>query len=205
MNLTDSQDLPYPDENDPRNGALQLQVLAEAIDAKLVAQFAAYRAVVNRPAFIASLTGTQTFASGVSFITWDTFLFNSAITSAVGSSIVVYQTGYWMIGSFMQSNPSGAITANSRVENIITWTADLVLPLGGQAVDTVRSTNFQSSTGGEYQTASLLVRQEYDGSTDFTGGGDISLAINHANLASSVTVATSTILWGFKVCDLEDM
>lgn len=205
MNQTPSQHLPYPDEDDPANGALQLQVLAEAIDAKLVSEFAQFRAVVNRPAFIANITSTQSFGSPGGSISWDTFSFNSMTSTGTGSLISIYEPGYWMVGAFMQSNPSGGITADSYLYAQLTWTDDLVLPLGATTTDQFYATNFQSSTGGEYQTVVGIVRQEYDGVVSRDGRGLLALDIIHANVASSVVVATSTFMWGFKISDLEDL
>jgi hypothetical protein len=205
VNETDTQDLPYPEINDPANGALQLQLLAEAIDAKLVTQFALYRGIVNRSTFIAGLTGTQSYSSGLSTLSWDTFLYNSADTSSVGSDITIYETGYWMVGAFLQTNPAGGITANSTCNAFLLWNADLVLPLGDTLNEQWVKANFQSSTGGEHQTVTGIVRQEYDGTANHDGGGRLSLALFHANVASNVVVQTTSLLWAFKICELEDM
>ena len=206
MNLTDTQDLPYPDCEDPGDGALDLQILAEAIDAKLSASFAGFRVIANRPAFYVNLStnvGGYTAGSYAS-IPFDTVLFNSADTSGVSSSMTIYETGYWIIGGYLLSNPAAGVTANSNVSAWLTWRGDLVAPLGGSYTETWRTVNWQSSTGGEYQCATGLVRQEYDGTADHSGGGTVALGISHQNVASTVTVAATTSMWAFKVSDLED-
>lgn len=208
MNLTDSQALPFPDCDDPGDGALQLQLLAEAIDAKLVDQFARFRSIVNRPAFVAGLNAPQPgYPTGISSIPWEREVYNSAITSGiVGSSgITFFQTGYWMVGAYLHSNPSGGVTANSLVYARLLYRGTLVAPIGGVNEELWISTNYQSSTGGEHQVVTALVRQEYDGTADFSGGGAVSLQIDHQNAASTITIQQPTLIWGFKVCDLEDM
>lgn len=210
MRSTDTQALPFPDCEDPGAGALQLQVLAEAIDAKLVAHFAAYRAIVNRPAFIVGLNVLQTgFASGSpgSPVIWERVLFNSAITGdPIGSSAVLfYQPGYWLVGAYLSSIPSGGVTANSEIHLELKYRGDLVAPIGGSILETWATTNFQSNTGGEHQVSTALVRQEFDDLTSFSGGGSLTLNVRHENVASTVNVNTATLMWGFKVCELEDM
>lgn len=206
MDITNTQSLPYPDCNDPGDGALDLQVLAEAIDAKLVDAFANFRAVVNRPAFIVGLSANQTgFASGsTADITWDTIVWDSTPTGVgTGSGITFFQPGYWMLGCWISSVPSGGVTANSKLLIRMTFRGDLYVPVGGVHTESTAAANFQSNTGGEDIVVTQLVRQEYDNYP--AGGGSVTISLSHANVASTLTVNSTSLVWGFKVSNLEDM
>jgi hypothetical protein len=207
MDITNTQSLPYPDCNDPGDGALDLQVLAEAIDAKLVAAFANFRAIVNRPAFIVGLSANQTgFASGsTADIIWDTTIWDSTPTGigGLGSGVSFFQPGYWMIGCWISSVPSGGVTANSKLLIRMTYQGDLLVPVGAVHTESVAAANFQSNTGGEDVVVTQLVRQEAD---NFPGSsGIVTISLSHANVASTLSVNSTSMVWGFKVCDLEDM
>lgn len=207
METTDTQRLPFPECVDPGVGALDLQVLAEAIDAKLVTAFANFRAVVNRPAFIVGLSANQTgFASGSpgQDITWSTTIWNSTVALGIGAGVLFYEPGYWMLGTWVSASPSGGTTANSRYSVRLTYQGALLTPIGGESDELVGTINYQSSTGGEDQVVTHLVRQEFNDTTSFSGGGHVSVNIYHENVASTLTVTSTSIVWGFKVSDLED-
>lgn len=209
VDITNTQSLPYPDCNDPGDGALDLQVLAEAIDAKLVDAFANFRAIVNRPAFIVGLLANQTgFASGsTADIVWDNVIWDSTtIGVGVGSGITFTDPGYWMLGCWISSVPSGGVTANSKLLIRMSYRGDLYIPVGGVHTESTAAANFQSNTGGEDIVVTQLVRQEYDGvALPGTGGGSVTINLSHGNVASTLTVNSTSLVWGFKVCNLEDM
>jgi len=207
METTANQNLPYPECVDPGAGALDLQVLAEAIDAKLVTAFENFRAVVNRPAFIVGLSANQTgFASGsTADIVWDTKIWDST-TIGVGAGVTFGDPGYWMIGCWISSVPSGGVTANSKLLIRLSYRGDLYVPVGAVHTESTAAANFQSNTGGEDVVVTQLVRQEYDGVTSpGSGGGAVIVNLSHANVASTLTVNSTSLVWGFKVCNLEDM
>src|SRR6476660_8368670 len=82
MELTPNLRLPYPDDNDPGDGALDLQVFAEATDAAITAQLVALRANINKPCRVAMLnTPTAGFAANV---TTDVF--------AAGTWTIIYDS-----------------------------------------------------------------------------------------------------------------
>lgn len=204
MEVTDSQLLPYPEGTDPANGALDLQVLAEAIDAKLTAAFAAYRTVVNCPVFMTRLSTNQTgIASGVSTtINFDQIIYDTTGAESPSANIPIFtRTGYYRVGSYVVSNPSGGVTANSSVRTFIVCQRQLVTPLFGTAQEFFDSTTYQSSTGGEEQSAQGLLRID---SVSNPGLSFIRCDILHLNAASTVNVIAGSRMWFHWVSDLEN-
>ena len=57
--------------------------------------------------------------------------------------------------------------------------------------------------GFTYSTVVALVRQEFDGSTSFAGSGDAIVKVFHENVASDLIVRAQSLVWGFKVSELE--
>lgn len=201
MEVTDSQLLPYPEGTDPGDGALDLQVLAEAIDAKLVAAFANFRSVVNAPVFMTRLSANQTgIVSGVTTtIQFDQIVYDTTGTSDPATP-PFSRTGYYRVGSYVSSNPSGGITANSSVRTFIVYRRQLITPFLGFTEEFFDTTTYQSSTGGEEQSAEGLIRVDALDSP----GSSIRCDILHANAASTLNVIAGSRMWFYWVSDLED-
>ena len=124
MDETNSQDLPYPEINDPAARALQLQILAEAIDAKLVAQFAAVRTVLNPVAALVNLSVTQTgIPSGETpnTVFFDQILYQSGAWGLTPTYLFFPETGYYRIGAYTVTTASGAFTLNGRLEMTLNY------------------------------------------------------------------------------------
>lgn len=208
MRLTDTELLPFPDCTDPGDGALDLQVLAEAIDAKLVASFANFRKVVNVPCALWTLSVNATgFVNGdPSPINFDQLVFQSPQLAVTGPStgVLIYTPGYYFVGMFLNASPSGGTTANADVTAMIEWKGDLNTPIGAQSRELFLTRNYLSVSASESATVCMVVRQEFDGTALLNGGGLLTGYIWHQNAASTMTVNATSRLWAFKICDLED-
>jgi hypothetical protein len=210
MEQTISQHLPYPGPNDPANAALQLQALAEAIDAKLVDQFAVARQAFNVPAIMVNLSANQT---GVLNGTTTDILFDETVVEFGDWDLAppfpfFPETGYYRIGLFVNSIPSGAVTANSACTITLRYPYVQQIPYTLYTVESYQDRCYQSNTGGEYQLIEAMVRCDvvnttpaYPSAQDYSG---ISATINHANVASTVNVLAGSKMWAWKTSELED-
>lgn len=211
MDQTASQQLPYPEINDPADEALQLQVLAEAIDAKLVAQFAAQRRVANPPCAIVNLSANQTgvVAGTATQIFFDQILYQQGAWLLAPTSLFFPETGYYRCGAYMLSGPSGAATLGSSLVLTMRYPYVQALPFSSYTVEEFEEQNFQSgTTGNEHQLAEGLVRVDVVNTApgnfspiDYSG---IAAYILHSNAASAVTVVAGSKMWAYKVGELED-
>lgn len=210
MNQTDEIQLPYPECEDPGNGALDLQVLAEAIDAKLVDQFARFRAVVNRPTFVFGLSAPQTgIVNGASSpgdtINFDTIVYQSNVQHNGPSGIfTIFTPGYWMLGIFCLATQSGGTTADAQMTTTMQITQDSPVFLGSTTVSDVSTRTYVSGLGNHH-TVIDVIRQDYDGTVALDGGAQVFAGFWHANAASTVTIQSSSLIWGVKICDIEDL
>lgn len=209
MDQTSSQHLPYPEANDPADWALQLQVLAESIDAKLVAEFAGFRTAINRPVLVANLSANQTgiAASVTSDIFFDQILFKSGSWLLDPSYAFPQETGYYRMGAYVVANPSAGITANSSVYTSLTYAYVPSYPFYSYSTEEFISRNWQSSTGGEHMVVETLVRVDVVNPapstfrpTDYSGAR---VTITHSNVASSLNVIAGSKMWAYKVSELE--
>lgn len=210
MEQTGSQHLPYPDGNDPGNWALELQVLAEAIDAKLVDQFADFRTVINAPALVVQLSATATgFAAGIdNEVLFDQVLYKSGNWQLDPNYLVFPETGYYRVGAFLIAVPSGAVTANSSIYTTVKYAYVPSYPFYSYTTEEHITRNWQSSVAsGEYMTVEALIR--VDAVNPFPSNSfptDYSLArttLTHSNVASTVNVTGGSKMWAFKVSELE--
>lgn len=209
MEQTGSQHLPYPDGNDPANWALQLQVLAEAIDAKLVTEFAAFRTTINRPVLVANLSANQTgiAASTTTDVLFDQTLFKAGTWQLDPTYAFPQETGYYRMGAYVVANPSGGVTANSSVYTSLEYAYVPSFPFYSYTTEEFISRNWQSSTGGEHMVVEALVRVDVTNAapstsrpTDYSGAR---VTITHSNVASSLNVIAGSKMWAYKVSELE--
>lgn len=212
MEQTESQHLPYPDENDPANAALQIQFLAETIDAKLVTQFAALREIVNPPTLVVRLSASITgVAQGVTTdVTFDEIMYESPASGWTFAPATPFfpETGYYQIGCFVASQVSGGVTANSALTSTLRYARIQQLPYTLYEVETYINNNWQSGTGIEYQTLEAFVRCDvvnefptFPGLADWSG---ISVSFVHNNAASTLNILAGSLMWAWKVSNLED-
>jgi hypothetical protein len=207
MKLTGSQLLPYPEGNDPGDGALDLQLLAQAIDAKLVAEFASFRGVRNKWVFVQSRSSDQTglvanstttnFGSGTS-ISFNNLIYTTSLTTT-GSSVALATAdpGYFRVGLYVVSNPSGTVTANTYRTARIVAVVGTGPPAFTSANENYYSTTYESSTGAEHQFIEAMVRIEAPAYSSFQ------FSLRHGNTGSNLTIKAGSLAWVYRVCDLE--
>ena len=207
MKLTDTQLLPYPDGNDPGDGALDLQLLAQAIDAKLVTEFASFRSVRNKWVFVQSLGADQTglvanstttnFGSGTG-VNFNTIIYTTNLLTT-GSSVTLTSAnpGYFRVGMYVLSNPSGTVTANTYRTARITAVVGTGPPAFNSANEFYYTTNYESSTGGEHQFVEAMVRIEAPAYSSFQ------FQVRHGNTGSTLTLKAGSLAWVYRVSDLE--
>lgn len=200
MLVTSSQLLPYPEGEDFANGALDLQVLAEAINAKLTAQFADYASVLNRRVQILRLNTPQTglVANTNTLINFDQVLYDSdGFPSPSLSFGPSNDPGVFMVGAYLFTNPTG--TVNSGTVRRIIVSANVYL--GPNPTDfrnfSFNQENFESVSGSEHQVAMGMVRAE---NPVFSIA---SIFFNHGNTGSTIVVGAGSLAWLYRVADLE--
>lgn len=205
MDVTDTQLLPYPEQNDPADDALDLQILAEAIDAKLVSQFANFRSILNTEVFISTLAVDETgFTSTPAEVTFDTTLYNSTTNSSNSffpEGPFFATTGYYRVGTYIVSAPAGAVNANTSRFVYLEYRQQLALPPGTVNLDQWVTLNWEPNTGNrENQVAEGLVRVDNVDSP----GSFLHTLFASGNTSSTTTVFAGSMLWFYKVSELED-
>lgn len=202
MELTDTQRFPYPGPFDPGNGALDLQVFAEAVDAKLTAAFVNFRAVLNNKVKVVGLlANVPGFVNGVEAeIPFDNILYDNTV---FGSGTPFFdEVGYYRVGAFILSNPSGAVTVNSLRLTRLQFRQQLAIPFSTVVFEDWFTQNYESNTGGEYQVIEGLVRVP---NID-PPGSFIRVLFTSFNAGSNTTVtggAGGSLIWFYKVSNLE--
>jgi hypothetical protein len=201
MESTDTQILPYPEQDDPADDALDLQVLAEAIDAKLVASFADFRAILNNEVFIATLTANQTgFGATPTEIVFDSTLYDSTVDGVdFPESPFFSTTGYYRIGTYVISVPAGAVNVNTERLTYLEFRQQLALPPGSVVIEQWVTTNWESNTSGEHQVAEGLIRVD----SVENPGSFLHVLFLSGNTSSTTTVFAGSMLWFYKVSELE--
>lgn len=202
MELTDTQDFPYPGPLDPGDGALDLQVFAEAVDAKLTTAFADFRAVLNtKVKVVGLLANVPGFVNAVEAeIPFDNILYDN--TAFASGTPFFDEVGYYRIGAFVQSNPSGAVTANTSRLSRLQFRQQLTIPFGSVVFEDWFTQTYESNTGSEYQVMEGLVRVPNVDSP----GSFIRVLFTSFNSGSNTTViggAGGSLIWFYKVSDLE--
>lgn len=202
MEITDTQFFPYPEVNDPADDALDLQVLAEAIDAKLVTSFADFRAILNNEVYVSTLSANQTgFASTAVEVDFDTEVYDT-VTGGGGPPATPFfnSTGYYRVGTYIISVPAGAVNANTSRFTFLEFRQQLSFPPGSVILEQAITLNWESNTGGEHQVVENLIRVDNVDSP----GSFIHVLFSSGNTSSNTTVFAGSMLWFYKVSELED-
>lgn len=197
MLLTDSQGLPYPEPEDFVS-SLQLQTLAEAIDAKIQALNVGFDAVNARSARIVRLSANQTgLPSGTETqVLFDTYIYGSDPNHSPNSiSFDGFEAGLFMGGMY------AAAQAPAPVVNTERWARLELLDYPGPAFSTEQITiwddqSYETNTGGEdlNPVATFEVNTpEYATLTGYIG---------HTN-GTVVTALLGTYMWVFRIGGLE--
>ncbi len=201
MEVTDTQFLPYPEQNDPADDALDLQVLAEAVDTKLVAGFADFRAILNNPVYVSTLSANQTgFGATAQEVSFDLEVYNSTGTNPFPSSPFFSTTGYYRVGTYVISVPAGVVDVNTSRFTYLEFRQQLSFPPGAVILEQWTTLNWESNTGGEHQVSEGLIRVANVDSP----GSFIHTLFSSGNTSSTTTVFAGSMIWFYKVSELED-
>lgn len=214
MDTTDSQHLPFPDDNDPGDGALDLQILAEAIDAKLVAQFAAMRGVINKKCKVSVLAAnTVAFADSTLIEVYPTSSTWTTLYDSTGGSDTANPFdlsgftggGVYRVGWFCQSAPSGTVDVNTERDASL----NVQVALDASTPSTFQTqilpvTSYDTNNGSVRQVVDSEIFLPFPGQFPFvTGGSNIRPNFFHLNTSSGVSILAGSLAWVVRVADLE--
>lgn len=200
MKTTPSQGLPYPEINDPGDAALELQVLAEAIDAKVTAELAGYRSVLNGrqvDVMLSSVDNAPVGSSVMINVTYDTSLYSDDLAPTFPAFLPTAGPSLYVIGAYQISNPTGAVTANSFRDLFIQVQLYQGPVLNTFITETYQSRVYETNTGGEHQTLSCVVNVPYPANSS------VSVIFQHANAASTAAVKAGSIFWIYQIGTVE--
>jgi hypothetical protein len=211
MDSTPLEHLPFPEPNDPGNGALDLQILAEAIDAKATIQLAELRTVVNKPIRVTTLTatgGTPVSANSQSDVfimgapNWSSLYDSSTSFSLRSESMdgVGTTPGIYRVGCFLITNPTGAVNNGTarhiRIEATVP-TSDFTTFPTLTKLQVAYSQCFEASLGSTVQQCELEFATPQPTATD------VQITFNHGNTSSTVALLTGSITYMYRVGDVE--
>lgn len=204
MKTTPFEGFPYPEDNDYGDGALDLQVLAEAIDAKMAAMLAALSYMGRRETCVVtnSADSGAIGAGSGSFATFDTVLYNNgfAMIGPNNAIPVPIVPGSYLGGLSINCQLVGAVTAHSQRQLLLVNN----IPTGPTHADlfpvTYADTCYDSGVaGGDFLTC--------QGTFDFQAiptnpYGSWLYNFRHENLASNMVVKAGAIAWFTRISDL---
>lgn len=194
------------DPDDWADYARYMQCQAEAIDTALFDQLTLLQESLDRPTMIVRPSVDRTFATGTSVGNfYDTVLFTNNsfmsvttvgletflnIGSPVGSSVVPYRRGMYLIGAFTMFDATGAVTAFSQRTLTVSAIDDSIV--GAPQVGTFTEINPDAGTA-------ITQIQDSGAFTVVLRGTNalrIRHALSHTNAASTVTAfAANSLLW----------
>lgn len=194
-----------PEFDDYAAVALYMQDLGTRIDTALAAQRDALDGFLNMPTMIVTSSVTKAVAPGaIGDTIYDTVLFNNAPTiltfelgttagniirigSAAGATPVVsYPQGMWKFGATCRQTSSGAITAYSDRNLVLTLIDDTAVVASVSAVDRLYDTNTGGDEGQNAKHPGILLNGSH--------GVSIQHSINNDN-GVSVNVLAGAYLW----------
>jgi len=216
MELTPNLRLPYPDDNDPGDGALDLQVFAEATDAAITAQLVALRANINKPCRVAMLnTPTAGFAANVTTDvfaagTWTIIYDSSSLTTTTLDPFTQRgmgeEPGIYHLGAYIVTQPTGAITANSlrRLTVSAAIPSDrTVFPATTKTLSGI-SSGYETGSSVHPLVADLEIYTPFPSVGVSTSAGTIfQVTYMHQNTGSTVQILNGSLAWIWRAADVE--
>jgi hypothetical protein len=214
MDSTDSQHLPFPENFDPGDGALDLQVLAEAIDAKLSAQFVAMRGAINKKLKVSTLAAnTSAFADSTLIQLYPTSSTWTTVYDSTGGSDTAnpYDLsgftggGVYRVGFYCRSQPSGTVDVNTERDASL----NVQVALDASTPSTFQTqilpaTSYDTNNGVVVQVVDSEIFLPFPGQFPFvTGGSNIRPYFFHLNTSSGVSILTGSLAWVERVGDLD--
>ncbi len=214
MEATPNEMIPFPDPNDPGNGALDLQLLAERVDLLAQAQQAELKRIINKPGRVLRLSAnTAGIASGVTqdlmalgawLPVFDSSLPTSLTTYGFSNAGLGTTPGIYRIGAYLNVSITGALTANSLRQTGIyaAVPSDATVFPATVSTKAAYSINYDP-TGNLGQYTELEVYTPFPSHPlSVFGGTRYSLLFNHLNAASTVVVNAGSYAWIYRVADV---
>lgn len=199
MKQTPTWGIPYPEPDDPAAWGTELQYLAETTEALLHGVDVGYQNLAQPQSCVLTISGTQgPFAHDVlSTIDFDTTVYapNSPYSGLPVASVVagpavltpavtsILDAGWYLVEAFIESDPTGTVTATSYRTLRISVFDNTSLPVA--AVD-----NF---FGKDYDTGTTTHSLTAMGLTRMSGNSYILVQFEHGNIASTVNVVNCRV------------
>ena len=211
MELTPNERFPYPDGNDPGNGALDLQILAEAIDAKVVTMLANFKSAINKLMRVTVALGT-----GPNAVTANAF--SDIFTIGAGQWSKIYDStgqatldpasmngfgttpGIFRMGCCLATNPTGTVNGGTFRELRLSATVPLNDPSVFPLTTTIKrslSKVYEASAGNTLQCCEL------EFATAFPRSTTLNMEFQHGNTGSNVTTLAGTLMYVYRIGDIE--
>lgn len=217
MELTPNLRLPYPGDFDPGDGALDLQVFAEAVDAAVTDQILALATAINKPCRIAQLAvntagiAANQASSIFSGNTW-TILYDSS-DIAFSPTVTPFtqqgmgeEPGIYHLGAYIASQPTGAATANTvrQLEVRATVPSDRTVFPARTKLARALSTGYETTVGFHPLVAELEVYTPFPSVGVAVFAGTIFDAMFfHQNTGSTVQLNAGSLAWIWRAADVE--
>lgn len=224
MKTTNAYGLPYPEINDFGNGALDLQVFAEAADTQLAAVRSGLLAAQNTAGFILTTTADQTGVVGsgsevAPFSDPTQNFWATGATSTIWTSGVIGQfgslsvAGSYMFGAYMNLTATGTVNAGSVRMLTLAAAVPANAAFTSQKIYSYRSTAYEPNVGiGSF----LCVSGMFDFqpiSTSLPGSAvnypyylnalsPFWLGITSGNTGSNLTIKANAKFWVVKVANI---
>lgn len=206
MDETPVYSLPFPEDGDFANGALDLQVLAEAADTAISGVRANYLALARKPTSVWRSTVDQNVgvAGSAATIVFGSQVYtnDASFTSISTIKFPFPSSGLWTFGVMLNCVASGAATANTQ--RSLTLEADQ--PIGLNLFDYTPfyfgDTVFESSTaGGDFMTACGIINFNLVSGT--VANRWLSATFQHNNTGSAMTIKAGATLFLHKLSNLD--
>lgn len=207
MKATDSQFFPYPENTDPGDAALELQVLAESVDAKLVSEFTDFRSVINRKVTVWRAAADLQTIPANSVQTFSP-LSSDLVYSSVSDPLVAIpdwsssvfsdaDPGYFRVGLQLATQTVGAVTANSIRKLTLSIFLSNTATFQIDSTEVVTVEGYDNGLGLQYQFCEILT------AVTNTQYSKVTSDFFHTNVASDVNIKATTVFWVYRVCDLD--
>lgn len=204
MKTTLYENFPFPEPEDYGNGALDLQILAEAFDAGIAAMLTNLAYMTRRETCVitSSVDSPPLSAGSGGWGNFDTILYNNGFTVIATPSLGIVPSiqGSYLAGVYGNCQLVGAVTAHSQRQMRITAN----IPTGPTHVD-IRSAVYADTTydsgvaGGDFLSAQGAFDFQFIPTNPPTPW---TFNFNHENIASNMVVKAGAIAWFTRISDL---
>lgn len=217
METTDPELIPYPEPNDPGNGALDLQLIAERVDALATAQIAEFRRIINKPMRVYRLGSNSPNLAANQSINCFTFsgwapLYDSTGVS-VGSSGFSQDglgttPGLYHLGATIFSAVLGGVDTNTlrQIELRATIPSDATQFPASVTIKNAYSTGYEPNSGTYALSAELEVFTPVPSvgpGTHLFAGTIFNLFFLHRNTSSDIQVQAGSLAYIYRAGDIE--